>query len=84
MYARFSSVLLTEIIVTFQMFDAPSVKGQIVTGHCPVMFNIVLPSVVDDMSNPMIVGLTGCGMRDKSDFNKQILFCFSRVLYMHY
>ena len=47
------------------MFDTPSVKGQVVTGHCPVMFNIVLPSVMEDMSNAMIVGLTGRGMRDQ-------------------
>lgn len=55
------------------MFDAPSVKGQIVTGHCPVMFNIVLPSLVDDMSNPMIVGLTGRGMRDQDSKSLEVI-----------
>ena len=55
------------------MFDAPSVKGRIVTAHCPVMFNIVLPSLVDDMSNPMIVGLTGRGMRDQDSKSLEVI-----------
>ena len=48
-------------------------KGQVVTGHCPVMFNIVLPSAVEDMSNPMLVGLTGRGMRDQDSKSCQVV-----------
>ena len=55
------------------MFDAPSVKGQIVTGHCPAMFNIVLPSLLEDMSNPMMVGLSGRGMRDQDSKTCEVI-----------